>query len=115
MPINVPICIDPLQKFRNSNPQSLIMSLGVLPFWVMEGVAQGESAKDALINRYQYYSGPMTHGEIKPNGIYQYPGDEPLPPVGALHLENETVYFYQYAIVAVVNVETGEQWITRMD
>ena len=106
--------IDPLGKFPAS-PNAIMEAAGLLPHWLNEGVSKGEPAKDALISRYQFYMGPMTGGEIIANGSYRFPDDPDLYPIVKADLTEEVVYFYQHAIVGIVNKTTGEQFVTRMD
>ena len=106
--------LDPLKKYNPVLDSQLIEGLGILPLWLAQGKQLGEDAKTALTRRYQFYTGcDIEGGRIDAEGVYRYPGDPPLYPVMKVSDEKETVYFYPYAIVAVVNEEGT--WITRMD
>lgn len=110
----VTLQIDPLGKFSSVPPQRLLEATGLLPMFLMQGLDKGEDAQTALTSRYQFYMGPLEGGRILPNGSFQYPGDPVLHPIVSCHLPDESIYFYQHAIVGVVKT-TGEQWLARMD
>lgn len=112
--MTIELQIDPHGKFPAS-PNAILEACGLLPHWLLEGLQNGEPAKDALISRYQFYFGPMEGGKILPDGRYEYPDDPYLYPLVKVEHGDEIIYFYQYAIVGVINTQTGEQWITRMD
>jgi len=112
--MSVKFDIDPLGKFPAS-PNSIMEATGILTYWLEQGIDLGESARDALVNRYHFYTGPMTGGEIDKTGLYIYQDDPKMAPLVRADLPTETVYFYQYGIVGIVNKATGDQFVTRMD
>jgi len=54
-------------------------------------------------------------GEITMSGVYEYPNDPPMPPLIAVKSQTEIMRQYEHAIVSIVNLDTNETFITRMD
>ena len=107
------ITIDPTGYFIGAIAGRIIESLGVLPFWLSEGLEEGETAEHALLSRYEFASGPMTGGTISEEGVYTHPEDLDLYPLAKVATETETIYFYEYAMVSIVTEDKTTTY--RMD
>ena len=106
--------IDPLNHYPDMTHADIIESLGLIPPWVAEAEATGQTIKASLIENYgPFYMGDMTGGTIDGDGVYTYPDDPPLYPLVKAEHNGETFYQYHYGIVAVTT--DGGQWVTRMD
>jgi len=109
--------LDPCGKFPRLTTDQAENAAGILPYWAGLAYEYGNSMKKALMENYAYYWGEMKGGEVKDDGAYHYPGDPILYPLVKFWHDDipEVMYVYQHSIVAVVNAETGERWVTRMD
>jgi hypothetical protein len=64
--------------------------------------------------RYRFPLYEIEGGTVDAQGVYHYPGDDPLPPLMSCDLRDETVHIYQHAIVAIRDPK-GQWYVTRMD
>ena len=110
------LLIDPLNRYPVGRQLNIKNAIGILPLWAAQN-SDEESIKECLIKNYPYYFGTTMSGNIDNQGIYRYEGDPPLYPLASMvsYTGHEICYFYEYAIVAVVNSQSGDTWITRMD
>jgi len=107
------IAVDPKNHWPNVSASRLLEVPGTLLPWAIE-TEEGESVRDSFERNYCCPVFEM-QGEITDDGLFTYPGDPDLYPVVLLMTEKEDVFFYQYAIVAILNKDTGDTFITRMD
>lgn len=108
--------IDPNRKYEQIDAREILSSLGYLPEWLYEGLSIGQGMEESLTTRYVYYSGPTSTDDFKieMDGSYEFPGDPISQPLARVKGEDETLYFYQHAFVAVIGKD-GSTWFTRMD
>lgn len=109
--------INPTGHYDTVPAKHLIEKAGVLPMWLLQGLEAGEDAQTALMSRYAIATPPMIGGTVQDNGVYTYRGDDDLHPMAVVEADtpNETIYFYEYAMVSIVNVDTGKTLTYRMD
>lgn len=108
------LIIDPNKKYKQADPDALRDAMGILPLWVDD--QDPRPAKEQFEEKYQFGCFPMTGGTVDEEGTFWYPGDPPMPPIGKIERSQETVYFYQYAIVATVQKDEDRTlFMTRMD
>ena len=107
------IITDPHNKFLSATPDELLEACGLLPIWLANG--EQPSLKDRLIENYSFYMGEMKGGNLSPEGLYTYPGDEDLYPLVSFESDTEICYIFKHAIVGVFEKENGSIWVTRMD
>jgi len=106
--------VDPLNKFPHINPDDIVRSLGLIHGWAIHA-DDYSGFKECLLDHYgQFYGGPLRGGIVNEEGYYVYPEDPDLVPLAGWEHDGETLYQYQYGIVAVISAD-GSQWITRMD
>ena len=112
--MNIIALIDPSKKFENLNKSDLMMSLGYIPGWVVNQEFFEKPLKEALDLQYGFGMFEMTGGEVTEDGVYKYPQDPDLYPLIKITRGEETLYQYQYGIVAIVQKD-GSAFVTRMD
>ena len=91
--------------------------LGVLPYWVAEYILYGWKKMDILefmTERYGFGKLYQFKGKVSEDGTYKCAEDPDLPYVGKMNTPSGTVYFYQYAMLALP-LPNGEYFVTRMD
>lgn len=85
---------------------------GLLPDMILDGDGDIE---DHLVQNYPFFFGwSEPNGATVVNGVWKYPGDKPLKPVGQFIQGNKTIYIYPAAIVAVLENGRLTKW-TRCD
>jgi len=86
-------------------------ALGFLP-----GFLNAEDARPACeqLDANYGYGGHWRAGKIDAEGTYRYPGDPPLRWAARATLRDETILFYPYAFVAVIQPD-GSNVMQRMD
>ena len=109
----IPLHIDPLRRFTQVSPDRIIESLGILPYWIDPN--DERTFKEQLEERYAIPLMGLKGVTIDSTGVYHYPEDPPSYPVAMYAGPKETVYFYRYAFVGIVNNETKTSFLTRMD
>ena len=90
--------------------------LGVLPYWVGEYSIYGTDMDIVgfMTERYGFGELYRYKGEVLEDGMYKCAEDPDLPYVGKMNTPSGTVYFYQYAMLALP-LPDGEYFVTRMD
>ena len=90
--------------------------LGVLPYWVGEYILLGTDMDIVgfMTERYGFGKLYQFKGKVLEDGTYKCAEDPDLPYVGKMSTPNGTVYFYQYAMLALP-LRNGEYFVTRMD
>lgn len=111
--LGVEITLDPNDKFPKTNPSHLIEAMGILPLWI--DPADERPMREQFNAKYNFGIHEMKGGKIGEDGSYKYPGDPILHPIAKATLRDETIYFYQYAMVGIVNTKTSDTFMTRMD
>jgi len=96
------------------SPYARPQMLGFLPSFLSED--NPDSAVKQLDDGYKFAGGwrPFNGYEMLPDGGISYPGDPVLPCLFEAKLRDETIRFYQYAWVAVIQPD-GSFEIARMD
>lgn len=109
--------INPTGHYDTVPAKHLIEKAGILPTWLLQGLEAGEDAETALMSRYAIETPPMIGGTVADKGVYTYRGDDDLHPMALVEADdpNETIYFYEYAMVSIVNRETNKTLTYRMD
>ena len=103
--------------FPDVDPGLLEDMLGVLPYWVAEFILYGWKKMDILefmTDRYGFGKLYQFKGKVSEDGTYKCAEDPDLPYVGKMNTPSGTVYFYQYAMLALP-LPNGEYFVTRMD
>jgi hypothetical protein len=103
--------------FPDVDPGLLEDMLGVLPYWVGEYILYGWKKMDIvefMTERYGFGELYQFKGEVLEDGTYKCAEDPDLPYVGKMNTPSGTVYFYQYAMLALP-LPDGEYFVTRMD
>jgi len=103
--------------FPDVDPGLLEDMLGVLPYWVAEYILYGWKKMDILefmTDRYGFGKLYQFKGKVSEDGTYKCAEDPDLPYVGKMNTPSGTVYFYQYAMLALP-LPNGEYFVTRMD
>ena len=111
---------DPTKSFTNAPVKRLVEAMGILPSWVVEGLEAGcadiEALTASLADSYGF--GKLHNfkgGEVAENGTYQYPEDPPMPPLAKIESADLSIYFYQHAMLSIVEKDSGGAFVTRMD
>ena len=105
--------LNPTGYFNDVPKDRIIEALGILVPWAMRD--PDEPVREVFDKMYSFGLFEMTGGEIDDKGVYRYPEDPDLHPLAVLkRMNGETVYFYQYAMVGVVQ-PNGDTFVTRMD
>jgi hypothetical protein len=103
--------------FPDVDPGLLEDMLGVLPYWVAEYILYGWKKMDILefmTDRYGFGKLYQFKGKVSEDGTYKCAEDPDLPYVGKMNTPSGTVFFYQYAMLALP-LPNGEYFVTRMD
>ena len=116
--------LDPNATYRNEySPEQIVQACGYIPMFLAE---QDERMARAQM-RENYGFGELyefKHAHVTDDGVYQdqtpldddEEPDPDLQPYAWCELHGrESVYIYPYGIVAIVNADTGSQFVTRMD
>lgn len=111
---DITMTIDPLQKYPQALVSDLLNLAGFLHNWITLKEPE-QSMKNSLMANYPYYMGEIEGGKLLDDGTYTYPEDEPLYPALKYETSKEICYIYRHAIVACIDKETSNTWITRMD
>ncbi len=112
--MKVKCTIDPLNKHSNVQEENLIRTFGFIPQWALNSEFEDKPLKEALDIQYGFGLYELTDTKIKDDGTWKYPGDPDLFPILKLKRGNETLYQYNYGLVAIVQ-EDGSSFCTRMD
>jgi len=105
--------LDPHEKFGDATNQEIAEACGLLPHFLDR--KDGRTPREQFEANYQFGVHEMRGGTITDDGTYQYPQDPDLVPYMYAEFGNERVYIYRSGIVGIVNRETGDQFLTRMD
>ena len=89
--------------------------LGLIPVFINNGNVVKDGFKTGLQNGYDLPLNEMTGGHITKEGKYVFRGDPDLYPLAKYATKKEVCYQYDYAIIAIVNKDSGETFVTRMD
>lgn len=106
------LIVDPLKKFEHVSPMRIVDALGILPTWLTLG--DERPVLEQFNSNYQFGLHPISEGELSDDGIFSYPGDPPLYPLGKQILNGEKIYYYQHALVAIQQPDNSFVYI-RMD
>lgn len=90
--------------------------LGLIPMLI---TASGEPFKEQIQRNYAHGGGWSSAGFSRmtfdpATSAAKYPGDPAMEPLAKFEQEGETLFFYQHAIVAVVDAQ-GNAEFSRMD
>lgn len=118
---DVEVTIDPLKKFNKVPRWALYEATGLIPYFIMEAPAKGDTQQVAQVLLECYGFGmPQSYNmmddeaaSLDTEGVYRYTEDEDMYPLVQFDLEHTTIYVYQYGLVAVVDAQT--QWMQRFD
>lgn len=110
----ISITFDPLNKYPAD--ADLLEACGLLPIFAMDPEHIHLPLREAMETQYGF--GPLS--EIKGSTItdtytYEYPEDPPLYPYVIITRGDEVFVQYPYGIVAFIDQQTGDTFVTRMD
>lgn len=97
----------------------MLAACGLLPYFFASAVAGGakgaERVLKAMENHYGFPAPTIKKRgmEVDDEGIYRYPGDDPLHPLLMMRAEGVTFYVYPHAILALQ--DSSSTLVTRMD
>lgn len=99
------------------HPKMTMEHLGLIPEWLRDD--DPDPAWKQIDKNYQHGGGwrlgAMTAFVMNPKThVLKYPGDPPLAPLATAQLRDEAIYFYEHAIVAIVQ-EDGRFEVSRID
>jgi len=117
-------CIrDPLNKyihFEDENEYRIEELLGRLPYFMNN--LDNRSLKEQMIEEYFKNAGPcyeIEKASVDIDGVYRYPQDDDLYPIFLFLRDNERVFIYPYALIAIITLDDDNniisQFYTRMD
>jgi len=111
--MNISIDFNPTGKCL-ANPIHYNDMLGMLPQWLDNDQYEDKTAKEAL--DAQYCCGLYNSSEVvvSEEGLYMFPGDPTLYPIVKIKRKDETIYIYEYALVAIID-SNGNSFATRID
>jgi len=100
--------------WTRKHPHVRIEMLGLLPTMLSEH--DPRPAREQLDSHYQHGGGwrPFKGFTMLPNGDMQYSEDPPTKLFYETKLRDETIRFYEYAWIAIVQ-RSGEFEVARMD
>ena len=113
--------IDPhLKHSRNRSVEerrNILHTCGLIPGWILDADADDseETFQEIFARKYPFGTHTSTGATVDERGCMLYPGDPDMHPLLKIQRNGETMYQYEYAMVAVVQDNTGESWVTRMD
>ena len=111
--------LDPNEEFMDVDKSRLVEAMGVLPSWVVSSFEHGcrdiPAMKEELARNYGFGELYPMQGEIDEIGTYLYPEDPPMHPLASMSCDNITVYFWKHAMLGIVDFDTEEKFVTRMD
>jgi hypothetical protein len=106
--------IDPNEAFTDVKVGKLVAAAGILPFWI--DPSDDRWAAEQFKEQYPFWTGHINgSGTINARGTKSYPGDPDDEPILKIDLGREVVYIYLRSMVGIVETETGNTLITRMD
>ena len=107
--------IDPNEAFTDVKVGKLVAAAGILPFWI--DPSDDRWAAEQFEEQYPFWTGQMRNypGTINARGTKSYPGDPDDEPIMKIDLGREVIYIYLRSMVGIVETETGNTLITRMD
>lgn len=109
------ISIDPLKHYPQTPNDYLLELAGVIPKWV-EDIPETSNVKDGLTRLYGFGNlFKMTGYTIHNDGKLSYPEDPDLYPLIKFDRKFETIYQYEYGIVAITYKDGSSTFVTRMD
>jgi len=114
------------------DPQHLMDTLGVLPYWAALAITDILNSADPLTvdniraNMEESYGlgAWKCSGEVKSGGVYTYPKDPDLHPLATIATPAGNIFFYPYAMVGFVPNREGLElggldfsaaYVVRMD
>ena len=109
--------IDPI------NHHKAVQALGFLPYWVRDFCLHYYDEEGKNCNLVEYMTEQYGFGKLYKFGsklvgkklVSEYEEDEDMDYLAAYDTPVGTVYFFQYAIVALPVPEENDYFITRMD
>lgn len=99
------------------DPRTTAEHLGYLPYLI--GTQFPGTVAEQLRENYAHGGGYMPFGGDKwkldpKTHVLTYPEDDPFEPLAMTKIRDETLYFYNYAILAIVQPD-GSFVVTRVD
>ena len=92
-----------------------VEELGLIPTFINRGRVVENGFLHGLSESYGFPLREMTGGHITKEGKYVFRGDPDLYPLAKYATQKEVCYQYDYAIIAIVDKDSGETFVTRMD
>lgn len=94
----------------------MIEACGIVTTWVLDSPDLMEPLKQVLEAAYGF--GPLWESKkasVTGEGVMQYPGDPDMYPLIRMERQDEVFYMYESAMIAIVNKDSGESFVSRMD
>lgn len=103
-----------LLVWEMKQPEARPEMLGRIPTFISSD--DPRSAREQLHTAYQHGGGwgPFKGFKMLPNGDLKYPGDEPTRLLAEAMLRDETIRFYEYSWVVILQKD-GSWEVSRMD
>ena len=110
---NVKMNVDPAHHYGPDMRRELIEACGIIPQFVF---GTHDTMAKNMEENYEYFLGDWKQGDatIDEEGRFCFPGDPPLVPLMSIVCNDEVVFIYSHAIVAVIKEGEPMKW-TRMD
>lgn len=93
-------------------PDFRVEWLGIMPAFLDEN--DPRSAREQFAAKYCGGWSPSVRARITSDHVMQYPGDPDSPPLARTKFREETIVFYEYSFVAVIQPD-GSAEVARMD
>ncbi len=107
--------IDPHNRFTHLPDDYIVQSLGYIPQFANNPLYADKSLKETLDKSYGFGLFEMHDGIITDTGIFKFPGDPDLYPLAKMTRNNEHLYQYPHAIIAIWCADIKSYFVTRMD
>jgi len=110
------ITYDPLHRHMDFRSDKEIEYLcHFILFQATQAEMLGMGLREVINEHYGYPTYQFKGGELLDNGIYKYPEDPDLYPLCRVETDAETIFMYDYEMVAIRNKTTDEYYVTRVD
>lgn len=108
--------VDPMGKYPNASGEQIFLACGQVPVWLNDLNNPDHESIKSIFSRFYVFGVFETKGGIvDEEGVYKYPNDPDLYPLIKMERGNEIVYQYRSGLVSIIDVETGNSFVTRMD
>lgn len=114
----VTLDIDPTGHFKN--PSRCLELVGLIPSWAMTYNPNLGTLREHFVSEYRFPISYDDTGKADDTGVYNYPDDPLLYPIGKFEcqLTGDICYVYEYGLVSFFEFDDQKackQFHTRMD